>query len=81
MSMVNAERDMPREIKYTLSTGQFRGQMNMGTDKGPFRYHFRWVLSLDRPPYPEATVLPFGPLPTSAPYNYFGHPVPEQGMG
>lgn len=55
-----AELGVPKDIRYELSDGEFRGQQNMGSDKGPFTYHFRWVLTLDRAPYPDGIKLPWG---------------------
>src|SRR4051812_25073448 len=34
--LVEAERGIPRELKYVLRSGDFRGAMNMGSEHGPF---------------------------------------------
>jgi hypothetical protein len=73
--IVEAERNSPRELPYTLTSGEFRGEMNMGSENGPFTYHFGWRLALERPPYPEATVLPFGQVPTIGVCRYYGYPA------
>jgi hypothetical protein len=78
--LVDAERSMPRDLNYVLRLGDFRGEMNMGSEQGPFRYHFRAALTLDGPPYSESTVLRFGHRPGVSDYTYFGHPpVAESG--
>ena len=75
--LLAALRKAPRELAPVLTPGKFRGAMNLGGDKGPFTYHFRWVLSLDRPPYPEDTVAPIGHLPAIGPFAYYGHPADD----
>ncbi len=73
--LVDADRGIPRELKYVLRTGDFRGQMNMGSEHGPFTYHFRAAITLNGPPYSESTVLRFGHRPGVVDYTYYGNPV------
>jgi hypothetical protein len=73
--LVEAERGNPRELKYVLSSGDFRGDMNMGSEHGPFSYHFRAAITFSGPPYSESTVLGFGHRCGVVDYTYHGHPV------
>jgi hypothetical protein len=76
--LVEAERGAPHELNYFLREADFRGQMNMGSEKGPFTYRFRAALTLDGPPYSEATVLRFGHRPGGRDYTYYGHPEVDE---
>ena len=73
--LVEAEGRVTRELKYVLRSGDFRGQMNMGSEHGPFTYHFRAAVTFDGPPYSEVTLLRFGHRPGVSDYTYYGYPV------
>ena len=76
--LLEAEGGMPRELKYVLRNGDFRGQMNIGSEQGPFTYHFRAAITFAEPPYSEPTVRRFGHRPGVTDYTYYGHPVVDQ---
>jgi hypothetical protein len=38
--LVEAESGVPRNVKYSFRLGEFSGEMNMGSDRGPFKYDF-----------------------------------------
>ena len=40
------------ELSFVLRPGDFSGDMDTGTESGPFRYALTWALDLDRAPYP-----------------------------
>src|SRR5690349_6463580 len=46
------------ELSFTLRAGDFSGDMNMGTESGPFWYAMKSALELDGPPYPAWLSLP-----------------------
>ena len=48
------------ETTFVLRAGDFSGDMDTGTESGPFRYALTWALDLDRAPYPAWLDLPPG---------------------
>ena len=55
-----AEFNKWTELRFELFESDFCSNQEM---RGPpFNYHFRWLLALDRQPYPEGVESPHGPL-------------------
>ena len=77
-ALIEAEHGTARELNYVLRTGEFRGQMNMGSERGPFTYHFRAALTFDRAPYSETTVRAFGHQAGMTDYTYYAHPLQNE---
>ena len=48
------------ELSFVLRAGDFSGDMDTGTESGPFRYALTWALDFDRAPYPAWLDLPPG---------------------
>ena len=68
------------ELSFVLRVGDFSGDMDTGTQSGPFRYALTWALDLDRAPYPAYLDLPPGfslrENPTGPWQTRYGHGDP-----
>ena len=68
------------ELSFVLRAGDFSGDMDTGTESGPFRYALTWALDFDRAPYPVWLGLPTGFFarenPTGPWQTRYGHGNP-----
>ena len=55
------------EVPFRLRAGDFSGNMDTGTESGPFQYAFRWAMDLDAIPYSPELNLPPGFLARESP--------------
>ena len=44
--------ESPIELSFELRTGDFSGDMDTGTESGPWQFSYQWALDLDKCPYP-----------------------------
>jgi len=51
--------ESPIELSFELRTGDFSGDMDTGTESGPWQFSYQWALDLDKCPYsPELHLAP-----------------------